>query len=227
LTASLAGPDTTLLVIAKQPVPGRVKTRLVPPFSHDQAAALAEAALTDTLHTVLMAPARRRLLILDGQPGAWLPAGFDVVPQCGGWLDERLANAFAAVHGPALLIGMDTPQVTPDLLTVDWQAADAVFGPAADGGFWALGLRVPDPALVRGVPLSTESTGTIQRARLLAAGLRVADLPLLRDVDTAADAVAVARQAPRSRFAARAREFAAIARLACEVAGEGARREMA
>jgi uncharacterized protein len=105
---------------------------------------------------------------------------------------------------------MDTPQVTPGLLTVDWQAADAVFGPAADGGFWALGLRAPDPALLRGVPMSTASTGAIQRRRLLAAGLRVADLPELRDVDTAADAVAVARQAPKSRFAARVRELATV-----------------
>ncbi len=93
---------------------------------------------------------------------------------------------------------------------MDWQAADAVFGPAADGGFWALGLCVPDPALLRGVPMSTPTTGAIQRARLLAAGLRVADLPQLRDVDTAADAVAVARQAPQSRFAARVRELAAV-----------------
>jgi uncharacterized protein len=58
--------------------------------------------------------------------------------------------------------------------------------------------------------MSTTVTGAVQRARLLAAGLRVADLPQLRDVDTAADAVAVARQAPRTRFAARAREFATV-----------------
>jgi uncharacterized protein len=208
--ASMTESATTLLVIAKQPVPGRVKTRLVPPCTHEQAASLAEAALADTLHAVLMVPARRRVLVLEGRPGPWLPAGFDVVAQCGGLLDERLAGAFAAVRGPALLIGMDTPQVTPDLLTVDWQAADAVFGPAADGGFWALGLRVPDPALLRGVPMSTASTGAIQRARLVAAGLRVADLPPLRDVDTAADAIAVARQAPQSRFAARVRELATV-----------------
>jgi glycosyltransferase A (GT-A) superfamily protein (DUF2064 family) len=210
VTAPLPESATTLLVIAKQPVPGRVKTRLVPPCTHEQAASLAEAALTDTLHAVLMVPARRRVLVLEGRPGPWLPPGFDVVAQCGGLLDERLAGAFAAVRGPALLIGMDTPQVTPGLLTVDWQGADAVFGPAADGGFWALGLRVPDPALLRGVPMSTTRTGAIQRARLAAAGLRVADLPQLRDVDTAADAVAVARQAPQSRFAARVGELATV-----------------
>jgi hypothetical protein len=222
VTAPAPEPATTLLVIAKQPVPGRVKTRLVPPCTHEQAAALAEAALADTLHTMLTVPARRRILVLDGRPGPWLPPGFDIMPQCGGPLDERLAGAFAAVPGPALLIGMDTPQVAPGLLTVDWQAADAVFGPAADGGFWALGLRMPDPGLLRGVPMSTPGTGAIQRGRLLAAGLRVADLPPLRDVDTAADAVAVARQAPRSRFAARARDLAGVLSGAGRVLGETA-----
>jgi uncharacterized protein len=210
VTGSVPESATTLLVIAKEPVPGRVKTRLVPPCTHEQAAALAEAALADTLHTVLTVPARRRVLVLDGRPGRWLPSGFEIMPQRGGPLDERLAGAFAAVRGPALLIGMDTPQVSPALLTVDWQAADAIFGPAADGGFWALGLRVPDPDLLRGVPMSTPGTGAVQRDRLRAAGLRVADLPPLRDVDTAADATAVACEAPWSRFAARARELAAV-----------------
>jgi glycosyltransferase A (GT-A) superfamily protein (DUF2064 family) len=133
-----------------------------------------------------------------------------VLPQCGGPLDERLAAAFAAADGPALLIGMDTPQVTPDLLTVDWGGAGALFGPAADGGFWALGLRDPDPGLLRGVPMSAPDTGAVQRARLVEAGLRVTDLPRLRDVDTAADAVAVARLAPGGAFAARSRQLAAV-----------------
>ncbi|MEU4087519.1 TIGR04282 family arsenosugar biosynthesis glycosyltransferase [Streptomyces aureus] len=203
---------TTLLVIAKEPVPGRVKTRLTPPFTPQEAAHLAEAALADTLRAVAAAPASRRILVLDGAPGPWLPPGFDVLPQCAGGLDERLAHAFARCAGPALLIGMDTPQVTPELLTVDFDGCDAWFGPAEDGGFWALGLADPDPRLLRGVPMSTPETGAVQRRRLLAAGLRVRDLPCLRDVDTAADAHAAAALAPRGRFAERLAECAAVGR---------------
>lgn len=198
---------TTLLVIAKEPLPGRVKTRLTPPYSPDEAAELAAASLADTLDTVLAAPARRRVLVLDGQPGPWLPAGIEVVPQCAGGLDERLAAAFAGCAGPALLVGMDTPQITPGLLAPAlgpdaWQDCDAWFGPAVDGGFWALGLADPDPGLLRGVPMSRPDTGALQRARLTGAGLKVRDLPPLRDVDTADDAGKVAAAAPESRFAA-------------------------
>ncbi|MGW3268568.1 TIGR04282 family arsenosugar biosynthesis glycosyltransferase [Streptomyces sp. NPDC001056] len=199
---------TTLLVIAKEPRPGRVKTRLTPPFTPVEAAGLAEAALADTLHAVATAPASRRLLVLDGAPGPWLPPGFEVLPQCAGGLDERLADAFAHCDGPALLIGMDTPQVTPDLLTVDFADCDAYLGPAEDGGFWALGLAAPDPALLRGVPMSTPVTGAVQRARLTDAGLRVRELPRLRDVDVADDARAVAALSPHGRFAARLARYA-------------------
>ncbi|MCZ4602432.1 DUF2064 domain-containing protein [Streptomyces sp. Lzd4kr] len=202
---------TTLLVIAKEPRPGHVKTRLTPPFTPHEAAALAEAALADTLEVVARTPARRRVLVLQGSPGPWLPPGFDVVRQCPGGLDERLAAAFAHCTGPSLLIGMDTPQVTPELLTVDFGDCDAYFGPAEDGGFWALGLADPDPALLRGVPMSTSGTGAAQRARL--AGLRVRDLPRLRDVDTARDAWSVARQAADGRFAAE------LARITTPMAG--------
>ncbi|MGW2597386.1 TIGR04282 family arsenosugar biosynthesis glycosyltransferase [Streptomyces klenkii] len=202
------GGPTTLLVIAKEPLPGRVKTRLTPPYAPAEAALLAEAALTDTLRAVRAMPACRRILVLDGRPGPWLPPGFEVLPQCAGGLDERLAAAFAACTGPALLVGMDTPQLTPGLLApalgpAGWQGCDAWFGPAADGGFWALGLAEPwQPGLLRGVPMSTATTGAVQRRRLVAAGLRVRDLPELLDVDTAADALRVAEAAPGSRFAA-------------------------
>ncbi|WP_330281968.1 TIGR04282 family arsenosugar biosynthesis glycosyltransferase [Streptomyces sp. NBC_00588] len=201
---------TTLLVVAKEPRPGRVKTRLTPPFTPREAAALAEAALADTLEVVARTPARRRVLVLDGEPGPWLPSGFEVLRQCPGGLDERLAAAFAHCTGPSLLIGMDTPQVTPELLAVDFADCDAYFGPAEDGGFWALGLAEPDPALLLGVPMSTSRTGAVQRARL--AGLRVRDLPPLRDVDTARDAELVASAAPGGRFAAELKRLTAAAR---------------
>jgi uncharacterized protein len=202
-----------LLVLAKEPLPGRAKTRLTPPLTPLDAAALAEAALADTLETVAGTPVTHRFLVLDGAVGPWLPAGFSLLEQRGDGLDERLAAAFddagAAAPGlPLLLVGMDTPQVTPDLLANALGAllaggTDAVLGAAADGGWWALGLRRPDPSLLLGVPMSTPGTGQAQRDRLLDAGLRVHDLPVLRDVDTAADAEAVARIAPESRFAVR------------------------
>jgi rSAM/selenodomain-associated transferase 1 len=184
-----------LIVIAKAPVPGRVKTRLCPPCTPAQAAAIAQAALTDTLAAVAATPAPRRLLALDGTPGPWLPDGFEVMPQPAGGLGDRLGDAFARAGGPAFLIGMDTPQVSPALLrhaSRQLAEADAVLGLAADGGYWGIGLRRPDPAVFAGVPMSTSRTGSLQRERLTALALSVRDLPMLRDVDTFADACAVA-----------------------------------
>jgi uncharacterized protein len=195
---------TSLIVIAKAPRAGHSKTRLCPPCTPRQAAALARAALADTLEAARATPAARHVLVLDGEPGDWLPAGFEVVPQRGRGLDERLAHAFADVGGPALLIGMDTPQVTPGDLRDGLQrlaGADAVLGPAPDGGYWAIGLREPDPRAFLGVPMSTARTCRAQRARLAALGLRVRELPALRDVDLIADAHAVAALAPSGRFA--------------------------
>lgn len=195
----------TLLVIAKEPVAGRVKTRLCPPCTPEQAARLARAALEDTLAACdRAAGGARRVLVLAGRPGPWLPAGWEVIPQRGKGLAERLAAAFADAGGPALLVGMDTPQVAPGVLADGLAAldrADAAFGPAVDGGYWAIGLRDPDPAVFARVPMSRVFTGAIQRARLAALGLRTVDLPALRDVDDIAAARAVAASAPGSRFA--------------------------
>jgi glycosyltransferase A (GT-A) superfamily protein (DUF2064 family) len=200
-----------VVVIAKEPVPGRVKTRLTPPFTPAQAAALAEASLVDTLAAVAATPVSRRVLALDGRPGRWLPAGFDVIGQRGAGLDERivwaLTDAQQSLAVPLVLIGMDTPQVTPGLLAAAAgplvsDTADATFGMAEDGGFWLLGLRKIDPALVLGVPMSSPDTGSRQLARLERAGLRVRRLPELIDVDTVAEAEHVAAATPGSAFAA-------------------------
>jgi rSAM/selenodomain-associated transferase 1 len=207
-------PDSTLaaqiMVIAKEPVPGRVKTRLTPPYTPAEAAELAEAALADTLAAVASAGVTRRVLALAGSAGRWLPPGFDVIGQRGGGLDERiawaLAEAWVTCPAPLVLIGMDTPQVTPALLAQAAEplvsgAADATFGLAEDGGFWLLGLREIEPTLVLGVPMSRSDTGSRQLARLHDAGLRVRLLPELADVDTADEAERIAAQTPGSAFA--------------------------
>jgi rSAM/selenodomain-associated transferase 1 len=207
--------NPALVVIAKAPRAGHSKTRLCPPCTPRQAAALARAALADTLAAVRSTPAARHVLALDGEPGGWLPAGFEVIPQRGRGLDERLAHAFDDVGGPALLIGMDTPQVTPGLLSGALRLlreADAVLGLALDGGFWALGLARPDPSLLLGVPMSVANTGRHQRARL--AGLHVRTLPALHDVDRIEDARVVAAQAPGGRFARALAEIAPTERAA-------------
>ena len=193
-----------ILVMAKAPVPGRVKTRLCPPCTPDEAASLAEAALADTLDAVAGCGVDRRVLALDGEPGDWLPGGFDVVPQAGGSFDERLAAAWDAAGGPGIQIGMDTPQVSADLLDDALCALDgasSALGPTVDGGWWAIGLRRPDPVVFVGVPMSTTGTGAVQYRRLRALDLDVALLPTLVDLDTVGDLPAVVDAAPGSRTA--------------------------
>jgi uncharacterized protein len=206
-------PDrVALVVIAKAPVPGHAKTRLSPPCTPEEAAELAAAALRDTLAAVAATPARRRVLALDGDADGWVPQGFEVVPQQGAGLGERLAHALAAAGGPALVVGMDTPQLTPALLGAAarrLEEMDAVLGPADDGGYWTIGLRRPHARVFEGVPMSTAHTGLSQLRQLAALGLRTGLLAPLRDVDTIADAAAVARACPESRFAAAYRRVSA------------------
>jgi glycosyltransferase A (GT-A) superfamily protein (DUF2064 family) len=196
----------TLAVIAKRPVAGRVKTRLVPPLTYGQAAELAAAALADTLRAVDATPAKQRLLAFDGRIDGWLPAGWTHCDQPSGGLDRRLVAAFvAAGSGPTLLVGMDTPQLRPDLLTAfDPVRYDACLGLAADGGYWAIGFRDPTMAAsaIAGVPMSTERTADEQLGRLARLGLSVQLLAELVDVDTIDDAFLVAQRAPGTAFAA-------------------------
>lgn len=196
---------TAVIVLSKAPVAGRSKTRLCPPCTPDEAARLAEAALVDTLDAVAACSAPRTVLALEGEPGSWMRQEFDVVTQRGDGLAGRLAAAFADVGGPALLVGMDTPQVTPELLDTAiarLRDHDAVLGEALDGGYWAIGLQRPRADVFSGIPMSTKITGLRQRERLDALGLTHAALPPLRDVDRFDDALAVAGAAPWTRFAA-------------------------
>jgi uncharacterized protein len=198
-----------VLVMAKEPVPGRAKTRLCPPLTPTEAASVAEAALADTLTAVAACGSDRQLLALDGEPGLWLPPGFSVIRQRGEGLSARLAAAWRDADGPGVQIGMDTPQVTPELLdaclaATAERAVSATLGLACDGGWWALGLSERwDVDVFAGVPMSTPVTGACQLANLRAHGHRVGELPGLLDVDTMADARRVAAAVPAGRFARR------------------------
>lgn len=200
---------TTLIVLAKECIPGKVKTRLYPAFTYDEAARIAAASLSDTLAAVASLPACRRILCFDGTIP---PAGseeYEILPQATGGLDERIASVLDACSGPTVLIGMDTPQIRAALLEPvfgRWpDGVDAWFGPAVDGGFWALALAEPRGDLVRGVPMSRDDTGSIQRRRLMEANLGVRDLPELLDIDTADDLQQVVAGIPDSSTASIAR----------------------
>ena len=207
---------TTLIVIAKEPLPGKAKTRLHPPLSLDQAAQLAAVAIDDTLAAVSALPATRRILLFDGARVPASAADYELMPQSSGDLDERLAAAFDACVGPTLLVGMDTPQVIRrDLAPVFAESGvDAWFGPANDGGFWALGMREPRGDLIRGVQMSSDDSGERQLARLTAIGWSIGMLTPLTDVDTYADALEVAAVAPHIGFARLLSRFAAQVEVA-------------
>lgn len=207
----------TVLVVAKAPVAGQVKTRLAAAVGERAAADIAAAALLDTLDAVAAAPVTARVVALRGDLNAAVAAteiadrlqGFTVVAQRGSDFADRLANAHAdAADGrPVLQIGMDTPQLSAALLTACAQrllAAPAVLGPARDGGWWMLGVHTPtDAECLRGVPMSRPDTGALTWKALRASGVEPEFLAELADVDTVEDiAVVRGRCAPGSRFAA-------------------------
>jgi glycosyltransferase A (GT-A) superfamily protein (DUF2064 family) len=213
-----------LLVLAKEPRPGAVKTRLCPPCDPVLAATLAEAALRDTLVHAVASRADRVVLALDGSTGAWCPPGVDVVPQADGPLNRRLAAAWQAVRGPAIQIGMDTPQVGPDqldavMIALEQPDTDVVLGPALDGGWWVIGFRDPAEAAFAfdAVPMSRADTYVHQLARLRERSNAVQVVATQRDVDRWDDAVAVAQAGPGTHFAVAMRTHAAA------LAGGGAR----
>ena len=196
---------SAVIVIAKSPQPGRVKTRLCPPCNEREAAGIARAALIATLDAVARSDSARRFIALDGPVGAWLPPGYETVPQRGRGLGERLAAAFTDVGGPAVAIGMDAPQVTPTLINSSLAALDEVdsaLGPTQDGGYWAIALRRANEEVFAGIPMSVSTTYREQRRRLRELSLECLELPHLHDVDHFSDALAVAEKMPGSPFAA-------------------------
>ena len=117
-------------------------------------------------------PVARKVLVFDGDPRRWQRDGFELIAQRGGGLDERLAAAFEDVSGAALLVGMDTPQLTERsarrrvAVRSRTRVSTRSSGATADGGYWSVGLKHGGVGVFSGIPMSCDTTWRRQRARL-------------------------------------------------------------
>lgn len=181
-------------------MPGRTKTRLATSIGHQAAAQLAEAMLLDAAETVRNAPGWHPTLFVE--PPRWsdrlaaLTGIEDARPQGRGSIGRRMLAAFNALvmdgYGPVVLVGADIPLLTADHLVAARAAlleADVVFGPAADGGYYLVAMWRPVAALFADALIEWGGTRVLANSEhtALARGMRIARLPMERDVDTGDD----------------------------------------
>lgn len=193
--------SNALIVFAKAPVPGQVKTRLIPVLGAQGAARLAKQLLWHTLQQVDGARLDHRELCVapDTAHGAFqqLPpapgAPWHLTPQGDGDLGERMHRALGRAltrHHKALLIGTDAPALNADVLAAACAALDqqdAVFVPALDGGYALIGLTRPAPELLLDMTWSTPQVMADTRERARRHGWRWAELAPVADIDEPAD----------------------------------------
>lgn len=183
---------TRIVIFAKAPVAGQVKTRLIPALGAEAAADLAAAMLDATCREALAAGVGPVELCLATHPD-WTgrpPDGVEATDQGEGDLGERLWRAARRAGTPLLLIGTDCPQLDRQRLRTAAQRLrdhDALLHPAADGGYALLGLNRLDPALFEAMPWSTDAVAAETIARIAALGWSVHIGETLRDIDEPAD----------------------------------------
>ena len=196
-----------LIVFVKAPAPGQVKTRLCPPLTPGQAAALYLAFVQDTVATADKVSGARVEIAYDACGAAadlgWLgpsaPSRFFL--QQGADLGRRLQHAFAKTFAggarKAVVIGSDIPDLEPAIVESAFgllDVKDAVLGPAEDGGYYLVGLKRPNPSLFAGIHWSTSTVFSETLARVEAGGLTLGLLARRADVDAAADLEGLARR---------------------------------
>lgn len=187
---------SAIALFAKAPMPGKVKTRLVPALTPEQAAEFHAACVADTWEQLLDAPAEPFLFChrawepyreLAGSNGFRLQNSGDLGERMRGCFERLCSEGFDRV----LIVGADSPALPKgrfaELLALVQKENDAVLGPAEDGGYYAIGCRRPSPAMFAGVEWSTGRTFEQTRQALRAAGYRVHSGPGWWDVDTPAD----------------------------------------
>ena len=194
-------PDCALIIMAKAPVPGYAKTRLIPALGPAGAARLAARLLSETLAQAIAARIGAVELCCAPDTAAfaaqWGLGPVVLSAQGDGDLGQRMGRAMERrlrQGSRVILIGTDVPGLDAAYLRAAHEAldqADAVFGPAADGGYTLIGLRAPAPRLFEGIPWSTDRVMAVTRERLAESGLRHLELPMLFDVDEPGDLIHV------------------------------------
>jgi hypothetical protein len=192
------GAHPILLVFAKNPEPGRVKTRLASAVGDDEAARIYRDMGRRVVDQLRRGP--YRLVAVFDPPDAGDPVGrwlgrddLELRPQAVGDLGERLEAAFREAWRESdrvLAVGTDAPAVDRALVEealLRLASADVVLGPASDGGYYLIGLRRPAPELFRDIPWSTSEVLAATRARARELGMVESLLPTHSDVDTLED----------------------------------------
>lgn len=191
---------TAIAVMFKLPVPGRVKTRLVPPLTEAQAAELHGCMVVDTFSRVSDVDGVELYAAVAGHggdlPPGFIPAGVEVIPQRGGDLGERIINVFSDVfsrgHSQVIVIGSDSPDL-PDgyveeaLSALGGPDTDMVLGPASDGGYVLVGMNEPRSEPFTGISWGTATVTNETLERAESAGISVGLMSEWRDIDTPED----------------------------------------
>ena len=187
-----------LIVVAKQPAPGQTKTRLSPPLSMEQAAALYECFLKDTLDQIRQVNEVQRVIAylpLDATDHFHrLAPDFQLIPQYGQQLGDRLDNALTSYlsrgYERVVIMDSDSPTLPSSFLSQAFHVladgADVTLGPCEDGGYYLIGLKRPAPRLLKEVRMSTPTVAADTIALAKEEGLSIDLLPTWYDVDDAA-----------------------------------------
>jgi uncharacterized protein len=200
-----SAPHTALVIFAKAPVPGQVKTRLCPPLTPDEAATLHGSFVLDTLERTKAAASKLHLAFhryLACAPSSSLVFfqimeerhSVTLLDQVGEDVGARMSHTFDALfmkgYRRVLIVGTDVPSLPLDhykQALALLESHDAVLGPALDGGYYLIGLNRPAPDLFTGIPWSTDRVLALTEDKAAKLGLSTALLPAWRDVDTIDD----------------------------------------
>ena len=197
--------DSALVVFAKAPIPGQVKTRLCPPLTPDEAATIHGSFVLDTLERTRTAVSKFRLPVdryLACAPSATLPF-FKILEErqavqlldqggddLGGRMNRVFDMLFARGYARVIIVGTDVPSLPLERYQQAVQlldCCDAVLGPALDGGYYLIGLKKAAPSLFDDVPWSTDRVLAITKEKAGQLKLSVDFLPEWRDIDTIGD----------------------------------------